>query len=589
MRFASCRWVFMRRLLPSLVLALSCVLALNARAQDAPAFPLDAGSARNLPVLARHGMVVAQERRAARIGRDILRQGGNAVDAAVAVGFALAVTLPQAGNIGGGGFMLVHLAKGNRTIAVDYREMAPINTATTVFLDTSGNFDPKLSQQSVLGTGVPGTVAGFALAERKYGSGHFTWSELIAPAIKLAKYGFTVDDGLALSLHYGAARLRRYPSSAAIFLHADGTPLQAGYHLVQSDLAATLQAIADRGPNGFYQGVTAQKLVAAISAGGGHMSLDDLSGYKAIVRAPVTGTYRGHTIVSMPPPSSGGVHIVQILNILEGYDLASYGPQSAKTIHLMAEAMKLAYADRSKYLGDPDFFHVPVVGLTSKLYAAHLRAKIEPDHARPATEIAPSHPALYESPQTTHFDVVDADGNAVSNTYTLNYFYGLGEVAPGTGVLLNNELDDFAAKPGAANAFGLVGGTANAPGPRKRPLSSMAPTMVFDPKGHLELVTGTPGGSRIITMIVEIISDMIDFHMNVQEAVEAPRFHDQWLPDILFCERGFSPDTLNLLTAMGHKIKIVPAFGSAESIAVDGSELQGAIDPRQRGTWAAGY
>ena len=574
-----------------LLFAFSCVLVFRAEAREAtiPAFPLDAGSARNLPVLAQHGMVAAQERRAARIGRDILRQGGNAVDAAVAVGFALAVTLPQAGNIGGGGFMLVHLAKGNRTIAIDYREMAPVNTATTVFLDKDGNFDPKLSQQSVLGTGVPGTVAGLALAERDYGSGHFTLAQLIAPAIKLARDGFPVDDGLALSLHYGAARLRRYPSSAAIFLHPDGTPLVAGDHLIESDLAVTLQAIADKGPEGFYKGATAQKLVAAIKAGGGHMSLDDLAGYKAVVRKPVTGTYRGHTIVSMPPPSSGGVHIVQILNILEGYDLSASGPLSAKTIHLMAEAMKLAYADRSKYLGDPDFFHVPVAGLIAKAYAAKLRATIDPDHARPASAIAPGNPAPYESPQTTHFDVVDADGNAVSNTYTLNFFYGLGEVAPGTGVLLNNELDDFSAKPGVANAFGLVGGAANAPGPRKRPLSSMAPTMVFDAQGHLELVTGTPGGSRIINMIVEIISDIIDFHMNVQETVEAPRFHDQWLPDVLFCERGISPDTLRLLTAMGHDVKIVPAFGSAESIAVDGSKLEGAVDPRQRGTWASGY
>ncbi|MBV1707747.1 MAG: gamma-glutamyltransferase [Hyphomicrobiales bacterium] len=574
-----------------LSLATTVVLALGAHATGAapPPFPLDAGSARNLPVLARRGMVAAQERRAARIGRDILRQGGNAVDAAVAVGFALAVTLPQAGNIGGGGFMLVHLAKGNRNIAIDYREMAPVNTATTVFLDKNGNFDPKLSQQSVLGTGVPGTVAGLALAARDYGSGHFTLAQLIAPAIRLARDGFTVDDGLALSLRYGAARLRRYPSSAAIFLHPDGTPLVAGDHLVESDLAATLQAIADKGPEGFYRGATAQRLVDAIKAGGGHMSLADLAGYKAVLRQPVTGSYRGHTIISMPPPSSGGVHIVQILNILEGFDLAKYGPLSAETIHLMAEAMKLAYADRSKYLGDPDFFHVPVAGLTSPAYAAKLRATINPDHARPAADIAPGNPAPYESPQTTHFDVVDADGNAVSNTYTLNFFYGMGEVAPGTGVLLNNELDDFAAKPGVANAFGLVGGTANAPGPRKRPLSSMAPTMVFDPQGHLELVTGTPGGSRIITMIVEIISDIIDFHMNIQESVEAPRFHDQWLPDILFCERGISPDTLRLLTAMGHDVRIVPAFGSAESIEVRGSMLEGGVDPRQRGTWAAGY
>ncbi|MBV1701550.1 MAG: gamma-glutamyltransferase [Hyphomicrobiales bacterium] len=556
---------------------------------DPLAFPLDAGMARELPVLAQHGMVAAQERRAATIGTDFMKAGGNAVDAAVATAFAMAVTLPQAGNIGGGGFMLVHLAKDNKNIAIDYRELSTLATVKDEFLDANGNFDPDKSQQSVLGTGVPGTVAGMVLALQKYGSGKFSLAQILAPAIGLARDGFIVDDGLADSLKRAAKRLARYPSSARIFLHPDGTPLHSGERLVQADLAHSLEAIAQQGPDGFYKGPVADKIVAAVTAGGGHMTGADLSGYRAIERVPVSGHYRGHEIVSMPPPSSGGVHIIEILNLMEGFDLAKYGQNSAQAIHLMAESMKLAYADRSKYLGDPDFVKVPVAGLTSKKYADELRASIAMDKARPASEIAPGKPLPYESPQTTHFSVVDADGNAVSNTYTLNFFYGVGEVAEGTGILLNNELDDFAAKPGVANAFGLIGGEANAPGPRKRPLSSMSPTMMFDDKGNLELVTGSPGGSRIINIVVEIIADRVDFGLNIAESVDSPRFHDQWLPDVLLVERGMSPDTIARLEAMGHKVKVSPTFGSAQSIERLGHTLMGAADPRQRDTLAIGY
>ena len=540
------------------------------------------------PVIAAHGMVVSQEAAASRIGVDILKRGGNAVDAAVAVGFALAVTLPRAGNIGGGGFMLIHRADLHKTIAIDYRESAPALTTKDVFLNDRGEADPAKSIESGLGVGVPGTVAGLELAWRKYGSGRFSFADLIAPAAALAHQGIAVDDDLADSLPLGAARLALHPASARLFLKADGRPKALGDHLELGDLAATLDSIAAEGATGFYQGPVAEKLVAAIRGAGGRMSLDDLKNYRAIEREAVRGTYRGHEIVSMPPPSSGGVHIVEILNILEGFPLAEQGLNSAATIHEMAEAEKLAYADRSQFLGDPDFMHVPVKGLMSKAYADMLRQSISLDHARRAIDIHPGKPEPYESDQTTHFSIVDADGDAVSNTYTLNLPYGCGLIADGTGVLLNNELDDFAAKPGAANAFGLTGGDANAPGPNKRPLSSMSPTMVFK-DGQLEIVTGSPGGSRIITTVLQVILDILDHGLNVAEAEDAPRVHDQWLPDELRIERGLSPDTVRLLEAMGHKVVVRESMGSANTIERKDGVLLGASDPRQRGTLAVGY
>ena len=550
--------------------------------------PIISQGARVLPVLATHGMVVAQEGKAAKIGVEILKRGGNAVDAAVATGLALAVTLPRAGNLGGGGFMLVHLAKEKKTVVVDYREAAPAATTSDVFLNEAGEAVPARSRESGLAVGVPGTVAGLSLAWRKYGSGKFRLADLAAPAIALARSGVEVDDDLADSLPYAQPRLARWPSAAKIFLHADGTALSRGDKLIQNDLANSLEIIARDGERGFYEGPVAEEIIASVRASGGSMTLDDLKAYRAVERVPVRGTYRGHEIFSVPPPSSGGVHIVELLNLLEGYPLAAHGANSAANIHLMAEAMKLAYADRAEYLGDPDQTEIPIAGLITKAYAERLRAGISTTQARPSSEIKLIDPLPYESDQTTHFSIIDGDGNAVANTYTLNFSYGLGLVAEGTGILLNNELDDFAAKPGAPNAYGLVGGAANAPGPRKRPLSSMAPAMVFR-DDELELVTGSPGGSRIITIVTEIILDIIDFGMNIAEATEAVRIHHQGLPDELQTERGLSEDTIRLLHALGHNVIVRGAWGSAQSIYRVNGLLMGAADSRQRGTLAAGF
>jgi gamma-glutamyltranspeptidase / glutathione hydrolase len=571
-----------------IVIVLCLIAPFASQAEPPLPPPIISQGARVLPVLASHGMVVAQESMAAKAGLDILRRGGNAVDAAVAVGFALAVTLPRAGNLGGGGFMLVYIAKERKTVAIDYREVAPADTPRDVFLNEAGEAVAAKSRDTGLAAGVPGTVAGLSLALRKYGSGRFSMAELVGPAVRLARFGINVEDDLADSLAFAQARLQRWPSAARIFLYPDGTPLGRGDRLVQSDLASVIEAIGRDGERAFYEGPIAQKIIASVVEAGGRMSLDDLKSYRAIERTPIHGFYRGHEIVAMPPPSSGGVHIIELLNVLEGFPLAPQGADSAATIHVLAEAMKLAYADRAEYLGDPDYVQIPVRGLISKAYAERLRAEISLKRARPATEIEALNPLPYESDQTTHFSVVDEEGNAVANTYTLNFSYGLGLVSEGTGILLNNELDDFAAKPGVPNAYGLTGGAANAPGPRKRPLSSMAPTMVFR-DGELELVTGSPGGSRIITIVAEIILDVIDFGMNIAEATEAVRVHDQWLPDELSVERGLSEDTVRLLEALGHKIVVHGAWGSAQSIFRTGSLLMGAADTRQRGTLAIGY
>ena len=497
-------------------------------------------------VVAHNGMVVAPEARAARIGVDILKRGGNAVDAAVAVGFALAVTYPRAGNIGGGGFMVIHLAKNrnldNRNVAIDYRETAPAAATPTMFLDAKGDPDPTKSRDSGLSVGVPGTVAGLALAREKYGSGKLSLAELMAPAIALAQNGFALENGIADQLPATRGKLARWPSTAEIFLH-DGEPLHQGDRLVQSDLANTLRAIAQDGPRAFYSGPTAERIAIAVRAAGGIMIADDLANYRAIERTAVRGTYRGFAIVSMPPPSSGGVALIEMLNILEGYDLGKLPREQA--LHDEIEAMKRAYADRAVFMGDPDTVKMPIAGLISKNYAASLRATIG-DKSTPAADIKPGKPAEFEGQNTTHFSVIDRDGNAVSNTYTLNFYYGLGLVAPGTGVLLNNELDDFTAKPGASNAYGLVGFAANLPGPNKRPLSSMTPTIVLK-DGKPYLITGSPGGSRIITAVLQVIANVIDFHMPIDQAVSAPRLHNQWQPDETYAETGFAADVLEAL------------------------------------------
>jgi gamma-glutamyltranspeptidase/glutathione hydrolase len=530
-------------------------------------------------------MVVAQEARAARIGVEVLEKGGNAVDAAVATGFALAVTYPRAGNIGGGGYMVIHLAGPSRDIAIDYRETAPKATTRDIFLDQNGNADPRKSRDSALSIGVPGSVAGLALAHQRFGSGRFTLAELMAPAIKLARDGLPIEDDMADSLPRAQSRIARWPSAAKIFLK-DGSALAPGDILIQTDLAATLTAIAERGPRAFYEGPIAEKLAAAIQAAGGIMTSDDLKDYRPIVRRPVRGTYRGHRIVSMPPSSSGGVVLIEMLNILEGYKLGTM--EAAPRLHLMIEAMRRAYADRAAYLGDPAMVSAPLARLMSKRYAATLRAGIDPAHATPSKEIHPELAATREGDNTTHFSVVDRYGNAVANTTTLNFSYGLGFVAEGTGVLLNNELDDFAAKPRAPNASGLVGGDANAPGPGKRPLSSMSPTIVLK-NGKPFLVTGSPGASRIITAVLQIVVNTIDLDMPVGDAVAAPRIHQQWWPDQASVEPGFPPDVLAGLAERGHKVVQVRPGTSANSILVTPQGFVGAPDPRTRGALAAGY
>jgi gamma-glutamyltranspeptidase/glutathione hydrolase len=577
--FAAVRW--------TLLLVALCAGCTAVRAQDAApnTFAAPIASTYVAPVVARDGMVVAQEARAARIGADVLRRGGNAIDAAVATGFALAVTYPRAGNIGGGGYMVIHLADG-RDIAIDYRETAPAAMTRDIFLDEKGNADPQKSRDSALGIGVPGTVAGLALAHAKYGSGKFTLAELIAPAIELARNGFPVEDDIADSLPRVQQRMARWPASAKIFLKPDGQALAPGDLLIQRDLAETLSAIARDGPRGFYDGPTADRIAAAVQAAGGIMTTADLQNYRPIERAPVRGSYRGYEIVSMPPSSSGGVILIEMLNILEGYD--GLARDDVRRLHLMIEAMKLAYADRALFLGDPAMVEVPLDRLLSKPYAAGLRAGIDPEKARPSNTIRSGTGIRPEGDNTTHFSVVDQFGNAVSNTTTLNFSYGLGMVAEGTGVLLNNELDDFAAKPGAPNFYGLVGGEANAPGPGKRPLSSMTPTIVLK-DGKPFLVTGSPGGSRIITMVLQVITNVIDRGLSLADAVADLRFHHQWFPDEVSVERGLAPELIRALEARGHRVVEGPLRGSVNSILITPEGFVGAADPRTRGALAAGY
>ena len=555
--------------------------------QSATFQPIISDWPRRQPIFAGGGMVSSQEALATRVGVEILEQGGNAVDAAVAVGFALAVTLPRAGNIGGGGFMIVHRADRKETKAIDFRETAPASMTKTSYINEMGEADLFRSQNTGLGVGIPGTVAGMAMALERFGSGRFTLGKLIQPAIELAREGFLVGNDLAFSLKQAEPRLKRFESSMKIFANTDGLALPRGAELKQQDLANTLDAIAYGGARVFYEGPIAEKMVAAVNEAGGAWRPADLKAYRAIEREVVKGQYRGHEIVSMPPPSSGGVHLIQILNLLEGFDLKAAGHNSAEALHLFAESSKLAYADRSEYLGDPDFVTVPVKGLVSKKYAEMLRSQIDPAKARPGSSIKPGKPQPFESDQTTHYSVMDKDGNAVACTYTLNFSYGVGMVAEGTGILMNNELDDFAAKPGVPNAYGLVGGDANAPGPGKRPLSSMSPTIIFK-EGKPFLVTGSPGGSRIITTVLQVVSNVIDHGMNIAEATEAPRVHHQWLPDELRVERGLSVDTVNLLKAKGHKVEVRQAMGSTHSIMMTGQGFEGASDQRQAGTLTAG-
>jgi gamma-glutamyltranspeptidase / glutathione hydrolase len=565
---------------------LAILLAAPAQAQRRSAYTPPAPDSIHA-VAAEHGLVVAQEKMSAAIGAEILKRGGNAVDAAVATGFAMAVTYPRAGNIGGGGFMVIHLAASSEDIAIDYRETAPNATTPTIFLGADGKPDPAKSRDSALGIGVPGTVAGLTLALEKYGSGKFTLSELLQPAIALARDGFVVTDDVADTLPQWYRRLARWPSAVKIFSGPDGNSLREGDRLVQADLATTLSAIAEQGPRGFYEGPVADKLATAVTDAGGIMTADDLKAYQPIVRTPVEGSYRGYDIVSMPLPSSGGIVLLESLNILEGFPLGDMKQGSAPSLHLLIEAMKRAYADRARFLGDPAFANAPLTTLLAKDYAAKQRASIDPEHATPAADIVTAK-SLHEGSNTTHFSVVDQFGNAVANTYTLNFSYGVGLVAEGTGVLLNNELDDFTAAPGASNAFGLVGFEANLPGPGKRPLSSMSPTIVLK-DGKVVLVTGSPGGSRIISTVLQVIVNVLDYRMGIAQAVAAPRLHHQWRPDDVSIEPGFPDDVLAALREKGHHVVESAGYSSANSILVTPTGLLGAPDPRTRGAEAAGH
>jgi gamma-glutamyltranspeptidase / glutathione hydrolase len=574
-----------RRLLAAIALVVACCLPAAAQEQRRGFYTPPAAGAVHA-VVAEHGMVVAQEKTAARIGAEVLKRGGNAVDAAVATGFAMAVSYPRAGNIGGGGFMVIHSSERHEDVAIDYRETAPAATTRDIFLGGDGKPDIAKSRDSALGIGVPGTVAGLTLALEKYGSGKFTLADLLKPAIDLAHDGIVIADDNADTLPDWHRRLARWPASAKIFSRADGTPLREGDTLIQTDLAVTLAAIAQQGRRGFYEGPVAAKLGKAIGGAGGIMTAEDLKSYQAVVRPPVRGTYRGYDIVSMPQPSSGGVVLLETLNILEGFPMRQMAQGSASSLHVMIEAMKRAYADRARYLGDPAFVDAPVATLIAKDYAAKQRASIDLDRATPWTDALSATPPR-EGGNTTHFSVVDGFGNAVSNTYTLNFSYGVGLVAEGTGVLLNNELDDFTAAPGASNAYGLVGFEANLPGPGKRPLSSMSPTIVLK-DGKPVLVTGSPGGSRIISAVLQVIVNVLDYGMDVASAVAAPRLHHQWLPDEVRIERGFAAETLAALKAKGHRVVEPLGQTSANSIAVTENGLLGAADPRSRGAAAAG-
>ncbi len=541
---------------------------------------------RSHPAVGQHGMVATSHSLATQVALEVLKNGGNAIDAAVTAGFALAVTQPRSGNIGGGGFMLVSSEKTGKVEAIDYREKAPRAAFETLFQDDNGEVVKERSRYSHLSAGVPGTVAGLALALEQYGT--ISLAEALAPAIKLASEGFIVPERFSKGLKSRHERLSKWEYGRNLFYKEYGGFYEAGERFVQTDLANTLRRIAEQGTKGFYEGETAELIVRDMQQNDGLITLQDLKSYQAIIRQPVHGTYRGHDIYSMSPPSSGGAHIVQILNMLEGYPMGEHGSNSSQSIHLMAEVMKRAYADRAEHLGDSDFVKVPLQGLTSKPYAEQLRADIDIGKATPSNTVRAGDPLPFESNETTHFSIADQYGNAVSNTYTINFSYGSGIAVPGAGFLLNNEMDDFSAKPGVANAYGLLGGEANKIEPEKRMLSSMSPTIVKK-DGKNFLVTGSPGGSRIITTTLQVIMNIIDHRMNVQSAVNEPRIHHQWLPDEIRIEAGISRDTIKLLEDKGHKVVQKRAMGAIQSILIEDGTFYGAADPRRSTSSAQGY
>ncbi|WFU71773.1 gamma-glutamyltransferase [Bradyrhizobium sp. CB2312] len=546
------------------------------------------------PVAAENGMVVSAQHLATQVGVDVLKRGGNAVDAAVAVGYALAVVYPAAGNLGGGGFMTINLADGRKTF-LDFRETAPKAATANMYLDKDGNVIKGISTKGHLAVGVPGSVSGMEYAREKYGT--MKRADLLAPAIQLAEQGFALDQGDIDLLRTATADFRDDPASAAIFLN-NGQPFQVGEKLVQGELAKTLREISSKGTDGFYKGWVGGAIVASSQAGKGLITQDDLDTYKTRELAPVECDYRGYHVISAPPPSSGGVIICEILNILEGYPLKELGYHSAPAVHVQIEAMRHAYVDRNSYLGDPDFVKNPLDRLLDKNYAANIRAVIDPNKAGVSKDIKPG-VAPHEGSNTTHYSIADKDGNAVSVTYTLNDWFGAKVTAAKTGVLLNDEMDDFTAKVGVPNLYGLVQGEANAIAPGKRPLSSMSPTIVTK-DGKTVMVVGTPGGSRIITAVLQTMVNAIDYGMNAQEAVDMPRIHQQWLPDLTNVETyALSPDTQKILESMGHKFGppqpanhlavIIVGAPSLNGEQVGNNRYYGANDPRRNSGQAAGY
>ncbi|MET4198489.1 gamma-glutamyltranspeptidase/glutathione hydrolase [Bradyrhizobium sp. LA8.1] len=546
------------------------------------------------PVAAQNGMVVSAQHLATQVGVDVLKRGGNAVDAAVAVGYALAVVYPAAGNLGGGGFMTIQLADGRKTF-LDFRETAPKAATANMYLDKDGNVIKGISTKGHLAVGVPGSVSGMEYAREKYGT--MKRADLLAPAIQFAEQGFVLDQGDIDLLRSATDDFKDDPASSAIFLN-NGQPFGVGDRLLQSELAKTLREISSKGTDGFYKGWVGSAIVASSQAGKGLLTQDDLDGYKTRELAPVECDYRGYHVISAPPPSSGGVVICEILNILEGYPLKELGYHSAQAVHVQIEAMRHAYVDRNSYLGDPDFVKNPLDRLLDKNYATKIRAVIDPNKAAISKDIKPG-VAPHEGSNTTHYSIADKDGNAVSVTYTLNDWFGAKVTAAKTGVLLNDEMDDFTAKVGVPNLYGLVQGEANAIAPGKRPLSSMSPTIVTK-DGKTVMVVGTPGGSRIITAVLQTMINAIDYGMNAQEAVDMPRIHQQWLPDMTNVEDyALSPDTRKILEGMGHKFGppqpanhlavIIVGAPSLNGEQVGNNRYYGANDPRRNSGLAAGY
>lgn len=543
------------------------------------------------PVRGKHAMVASQHELASRIGADVMKKGGNAVDAAIAVGLALAVVYPEAGNIGGGGFMLIR-KKGGEVVAIDYREMAPAAAGRDIFVDTDG----KLIQgegSSTIGyraSGVPGTLAGFELAFKKHGSGKIRWRDLVEPARALAQNGYVLTHRLAELFKAYRSNLALYEDSNRIFLR-NGNYYAEGELFKQPELAATMSRVQTLGASEFYTGKTAKLIADDMKAHNGLITLDDLKNYKAKERSALRGNYRGYEVITMPPPSSGGIVMLQVLNMLEGYDIRSMGYNSAAKNHVLAEAMRRAFSDRAEFMADPDFANVPVAGLIDKSYAEKRRVSIDLKRASSSKDIGPGKPAGGEPMETTHYTVADADGNVVTNTYTINDLYGSAVTAKGTGVLLNDEMDDFAARPGKPNMFGLIQGERNSVQPRKRPLSSMTPTIVLRKDGSVWFALGARGGPRIISAVTQSVINVIDHDMNIQAAIDAPRIHHQWFPDELLYEPfGMSPDTLGILASFGHKFAGRPGYiATATGIMIDEKGIRlGAIDSRSDGV-AVGY